>query len=85
MTTLLAVFRSRSQAIDCNARLRSLGISATLINTPREANIGCGLSLIIPGNMFERVRTIIKNANYSAFYGFYRMQNDFGRTNFGKI
>ncbi|MDE5667261.1 MAG: DUF3343 domain-containing protein [Clostridia bacterium] len=45
MTEILAVFRSRSQAIDCNSRLKRYGISATLINTPKEANVGCGLSL----------------------------------------
>ena len=40
MTEILAVFRSRSQAIDCNSRLKRYGISATLINTPKEANVG---------------------------------------------
>lgn len=85
MTDILAVFRSRSQAIDCNAKLRSLGISATIINTPREANIGCGLSLKIPPAELARARIVIKNANYSAFYGFYRMQNNYGATIFGRI
>ena len=85
MTELLAVFRSRSQAMDCNSRLRSYGINATIINTPREANIGCGLSLKIPQELLNRVRVIIKNGNYSAFYGFYRMQNNYGRTIFGRI
>lgn len=85
MTDILAVFRSRSQAIDCNARLRALGVHATIINTPREANIGCGLSIKIPLNMLERVRIIIKNVNYSAFYGYYRMQTNYGRTIFGRI
>ena len=49
MTEVLAVFRSRSQAIDCNARLKAAGIPANLINTPREANIGCGLSVKVVG------------------------------------
>lgn len=85
MTEILAVFRSRSQAIDCNARLRAAGISVSLINTPREANIGCGLSVKIPQNGYERSRIIIRNARYSAFYGFYRLQNNYGRTIFGRI
>lgn len=85
MTEILAVFRSRSQAIDCNARLKALGVPASIINTPREANIGCGLSVKIPINMLDRVKMIIRNLNYSAFYGYYRMQNNYGRTIFGKI
>ena len=85
MTEILAVFRSRSQAIDCNARLKAMGVPASIINTPREANIGCGLSVKIPINMLERVKMIIRYLNYSAFYGYYRMQKNYGRTIFGKI
>ncbi|HBN12012.1 MAG TPA: hypothetical protein DD415_00175 [Clostridiales bacterium] len=85
MTEILAVFRSRSQAMDCNARLRAMGIAANLINTPREANVGCGLSLKIPPSSFERAKILIRKCNYSAFYGFLRMQNDYGRVIFGRI
>ena len=85
MIDCLAVFRSRSQAIDCNARFKAAGIPATLINTPREANIGCGLSIKVPQQLLERARMVVRGANYSAFYGFYRMQTTYGRTIFGKI
>ena len=85
MTEILAVFRSRSQAIDCNARLKAFGVPASLINTPREANIGCGLSIVIAPDKLERAKRIIRSVNYSAFYGYYRMQSDYGRTIFGKI
>ena len=74
MTEQIAVFRSRAQAIDCNNRLRSLGVPSSLINTPREANIGCGLSVKIPQNMLERAKRIIANSRYSAFYGYFRVK-----------
>ena len=74
MTEQIAVFRSRSQAVDCNARLRSLGVPSSLINTPREANIGCGLSVRIPQNMLARAKAIIANGRYSAFYGFFKVK-----------
>lgn len=79
MTEILAVFRSRSQAADCSSRLKKFGIPASLVNTPKEANVGCGLSLKIPQSMLARARTIIQSARYSAFYGFYTMQNLYGR------
>ena len=85
MTDILAVFKSRSQAIDCNARLKALGVPASLINTPSEANIGCGLSIKIPPNSFERAKIIVRNGNYSAFYGFFRLQSNYGRAIFGRI
>ena len=74
MTEHVAVFRSRAQAIDCNNRLRSLGVPSSLINTPREANIGCGLSVKIPQNMLERAKRIIASTKYSAFYGYFRVK-----------
>ncbi|MDE5721510.1 MAG: DUF3343 domain-containing protein [Clostridia bacterium] len=85
MTEVLAVFRSRSQAIDCNARLRAAGIPAGLINTPKEANIGCGLSIKLPQGAYERAKRIISNVGYSAFYGYLKMQKEYGRTFIGRI
>ena len=70
MTEHIAVFKSRTQAIDCNTRLRSYGIPSALINTPKEAHIGCGLSVKIPQNMLPRARQIIFAGKYTAFYGF---------------
>ncbi len=85
MTEILAVFRSRSQAIDCNARLGKYGIYSSLINTPKEANIGCGLSVKFTENFLNRAKAVIKGGNYSAFYGYYIMKNVYGRTFFGRI
>lgn len=85
MTEVLAVFRSRSQAIDCNARLRAQGVPSSIVNTPREANIGCGLSIKIPQGSFDRAKRFIYNAKYSAFYGFLRINSDYGKTFIGRI
>ena len=85
MTEILAVFRSRSQAADCSSRLKSFGIPASLVNTPKEANVGCGLSLKIPQSMLARARTVISGGRYSAFYGFYSMQNLNGRIFIARI
>lgn len=85
MTYILAIFRSRAQAVDCNVRLKSMGVASELINTPKEANIGCGLSLKIPHTMIERAKVIIKRAGYSAFYGFFVMQNTYGRIQLGRL
>lgn len=80
MTEVLAVFRSRAQAVDCNSRLRMSGVPANIVNTPREANIGCGLSVKIPQNMLPRAKAMILGGQYSAFYGFYTMNTAYGKT-----
>ena len=84
MTYILAIFRSRSQAVDCNIRLKSRGVASELINTPKEANIGCGLSLTIPHESAPKANMIIRKANYSAFYGFFVMQYTYGRLQLGR-
>ena len=85
MTEILAVFRSRSQAADCNTRLKNFGISASLVNTPKEANVGCGLSVKIPQQLLDKARILVKNGNYSAFYGFFKSVNVYGNTFLGRI
>ena len=82
MTEILAVFRSRAQAMDCNTRLRKFGIASTLINTPKEANVGCGLSVKYPQSVEKRARGIVLAGRYSAFYGFMTMSNLYGRVYF---
>ena len=79
MTELLAVFRSRSQAIDCMNKMRACGVTAQLINTPKEANVGCGLSLKIPPASSARAKNLIARVNYSAFYGYMRIETRGGK------
>ncbi len=85
MTEILAVFRSRSQAIDCNARLRAAGIPAGLINTPKEANVVWWVSLGVPEIAFDRVKVAVRSGGYSAFYGFFKIYSTYGKTIIGKI
>jgi len=85
MTEVLAVFRSRAQAMDCNSRLKKNGINSVLVNTPKEANIGCGLSVRIPQNVLPRAKALVSSGRYSAFYGFFTAQNLYGRTYMGRL
>ena len=70
MTYCIAVFRSRSQAIDCKGALARAGIKAELVSTPASLNIGCGLSVKFTLSAYSRVRGIIARAGYSSFYGY---------------
>lgn len=85
MTEILAVFRSRSQAVDCNTRLRAHGVPSCIVNTPKDANIGCGLSVRLPQNMVARGKALVRSGNYSAFYGFFTVTSVYGRTSFGRM
>ncbi|MGN0805189.1 MAG: DUF3343 domain-containing protein [Candidatus Coproplasma sp.] len=74
MTEILAVFRSRSQAIDCNAKLKNLNVQCKIINTPKEANVGCGLSVKFPLAVAVRAKKLIASLNYSSFYGYMKIE-----------
>ncbi|MGN0817766.1 MAG: DUF3343 domain-containing protein [Candidatus Coproplasma sp.] len=79
MSEILAVFRSRSQAIDCNQALKNSGVPSTLINTPKEAGVGCGLSVKASAAALSRVKKVIAAGRYSSFYGYMKIENKYGR------
>ncbi len=70
MTEILAVFRSRTQALDCRARLNAHGIPAKVVATPSQLNIGCGYSVKFAKNVERAVKNVINAAGYGSFYGY---------------
>lgn len=70
MTEIIAVFRSRSQAIDCNQKLRIRGIPAAIISTPQRIGVGCGYSIKFSSAVAGRVKSVILRERYSSFYGY---------------
>jgi hypothetical protein len=70
---ILAVFRSRSQSLDYAERLKSYGVMAETVPTPKEAKIGCGLCVRFDERVFARAKAVLVTAKYSTFKGFYKM------------
>ena len=70
MTEILAVFRSRTQALDCRAKLNAHGLPAKVVATPSQLKIGCGYSVKFPMSVERAVKNIINAAGYGAFYGY---------------
>lgn len=85
MGDLLAVFKSRSQAMDLRSRLTAAGVRCELINTPKAANAGCGLSVKFDRAAFPRVSAAVRAGRYSAFYGFFTLLNVYGGTSVRRI
>lgn len=76
--TVLAVFKSRAQTLDFMSLLRSGGVVASAVNTPKEAGVGCGISVKFDERFFPRVRLMLSKRNYTSFAGFMRrMGNTF--------
>ena len=69
---ILAVFRSRTHSLDYLERLRSYGVQANAVPTPKEARIGCGICVQFDVRYFARAQAILKVGRYSSFKGFYK-------------
>ncbi len=70
--TLLAVFKSRAQALDCISELRKEGIPAQPVSNPPQAKVGCGISARFEDTFLPRARRAVSKKNYSSFVGFMR-------------
>ena len=53
MEYVVVAFRSRAHTVGFYELLKKNGISAEIINTPKEAGVGCGLSVKISSYQFE--------------------------------
>lgn len=73
--TILAVFRSRAQTLDYISALRSGGVPAAAVNTPKEAGVGCGISAKFDSRFLDRARFYLTKKQYSSFAGFMRGTN----------
>lgn len=80
MQTYLAVFRSRAQALDYASRLKACGVPASAVSTPKEAHVGCGLSVRIGAFDLVRAKRALECGRYGAFAGFFRVETKYGRT-----
>lgn len=68
--TVIAIFRSRAQALEYISFLKASGVPAQAINTPKEAGVGCGVSAKFEEGFFSRARTCLMRRHYSSFSGF---------------
>ncbi len=68
--TIVAVFKSRAQALDCISALRGEGIPAQTVSNPHEARVGCGISARFEENFLPRARRVIARKGYSSFAGY---------------
>ena len=58
MEFIIVAFRSRAQTIKVFNLLSAHGIALEIVNTPKEAGVGCGLSVKIKPNAFELVKKV---------------------------
>lgn len=75
MEYIIVVFRSRASVVAFSEFLTTRNIKNQIINTPKEAGIGCGLCVKININTFQYVKRYINGVWLNNFVGFYLVKN----------
>ncbi|MBQ9735000.1 MAG: DUF3343 domain-containing protein [Clostridia bacterium] len=71
MEYVIVAFRSRAQTVRFSEFLRSNGVANEIVNTPKEAGVGCGLSVKISKGSFSLAKKAVKILSLSSFAGFF--------------
>jgi len=75
----IAAFRSRQQVLRFEDALMREGLNVSMVTTPREVAMGCGLSVRFATADAERVRGVYRRVNPGNLIGFYRVDYAGGR------
>ena len=79
MDYVIVAFRSRAHTVRFSEFLRANGIANEIVNTPKEAGVGCGLSVKINKSSFSAVKNGVRILSLSSFAGFFLVSNIGGK------
>ncbi len=71
MDYVLVSYRSRENTLKFSQILSKNGIANQVVNTPKEAGVGCGLSVKVSSNYFYTVKRIAFSLPLKSFAGFF--------------
>ncbi len=74
-----AAFRSRDNTVRFYERLRSQQVRCSVINTPKEASVGCGISVKYSPQSQKEASQALARGNYKTFIGFFEVTEQYGR------
>lgn len=72
-------FRSRAHTVKFYGFLREHGVYSEIINTPKEAGVGCGLSVKINPGDLSLVKSAVRAAGLGGFAGFFHVKMLYGK------
>lgn len=76
----LAAFRSRTQTMRFFERMKRGGCAVSVVNTPKEAHVGCGISVKLSAQCFGFAKRVLSAGGYDSFAGFFEIRQIGGRT-----
>lgn len=79
MEYIVISYRSRAHTVRFAEFLRKSGTYCQIINTPKEAGVGCGLSVRISVSDLISAKRAVKITAFSSFAGFFHVKIAGGR------
>lgn len=78
MSYYLVVFRSRSETMKFVNILNSYGVFVSVVNTPRQLSVSCGISAKIQTASLNLAKDILRRRQFYTFAGiFYSSGNNY--------
>ncbi len=71
MEYIIVAFRSRAYTVKFSNALTLNGISNQIVSTPKEAGVGCGLSVKVSKYNFIAVKRLVFASHQDSFAGFF--------------
>lgn len=71
MKRYVVVFRSRTDVFTFVDDMKNKYFKVNIVQTPKQAKVGCGLSAEIPFNSLSTAKSLIKLKKYPSFYGIF--------------
>ena len=68
---MIAVFKSRRDAMEFGSAMMRFGVRVTAVNTPSAISSSCGLSVRFPKRAFAIAERVLSAGEYFTFKGFY--------------
>ena len=81
----VVVFKSKTEVFAFVEQARYLGIGASVVSTPKEIKIGCGLSAKISDSQIYLAKKIIFSYGFGTFYGIFSIKKVAGVQKLVKI
>lgn len=85
MRFCLAVFRSRNETLYLANMLSMAGYRVSVINTPKDAGLTCGISVRFDERILNVVQGCIMSKPFRSFGGFYRVVSDGKHNTYEKL
>lgn len=77
MEYLIVVFRSRTETYNFSYLLKSYGVFSSIINTPRQVTVACGLCVKTRICDLNLIKSLLSRRNFSSFVGIFKITGNY--------